>query len=398
MKPRYSGVSASHGPGRWRALPAIALAAFGLLAALPARASEPPQAGVATSAPARHASFFVGGRYEGAPGQEVMQGAVAVEMFAPERVEKPWPLVFFHGAAQTSVNWLGTPDGRTGWADFFVRQGYVVYVVDQPARGRSAYHAAIDGPLRNFSAPFIEKLFTASAQLGTWPQAKLHTQWPGGGRMGDAVFDAFYRTQVEFLPSNAATQKLVQAAGAALLDRIGPAILVTHSQAGAFGWLIADMRPSLVKSIVALEPLGPPFQDAVLGTAPSRPWGVTDIPMTYDPPVEQASDLATVRQDTPDRPNLEPCRLQAEPARRLPRLSGIPILVVAAEASYHAVYDHCTARYLSQAGATVDFQRLEDHGIRGNGHMLMLEKNSDEIAGFVAEWMGRHVPGPASGR
>ena len=94
-------------------------------------------------------------------------------------------------------------------------------------------------------ASLVEKLFTAPEEFGAWPQAQKHTQWPGegrlAGRMGDPVFDAFYSTQVESLPSNTETQKLVQSAGAALLDRIGPAILLTHSQAGAFGWLIASV-------------------------------------------------------------------------------------------------------------------------------------------------------------
>lgn len=375
----------------------LSILAFGAvpLAADPAPASP---ALIAGSVPARHGSFSVGGGYAGPAGQEVMRGAMAVEVFVPERISQPWPLVLFHGAAQTAVNWLGTPDGRPGWADVFLRQGYIVYVVDQSARGRSAYHPGLDGPIRSFSAPLIEKLFTASAQLGSWPQAKLHTQWSGSGRMGDPVFDAFYRTQVEFLASNADTQRLVQAAGSALLDEIGPAILITHSQAGAFGWLIADARPNLVKGIVALEPLGPPFRDAVLGTDPARPWGLTDIPLTYDPPAPQASDLAVTRQDGPDAPDLEPCALQAEPARRLAHLAAIPILVLTTQASYHAVYDHCTARYLRQAGASVDFERLADHGILGNGHMMMLEKNSDAIARFVASWMAAHVPKSASAR
>jgi pimeloyl-ACP methyl ester carboxylesterase len=47
----------------------------------------------------------------------------------------------------------------------------------------------------------------------------------------------------------------------ALLTKIGPAILLTHSQAGAFGWPVADARPDLVKAIVAVEPSGPPFYD-----------------------------------------------------------------------------------------------------------------------------------------
>ena len=68
------------------------------------------------------------------------------------------------------------------------------------------------------------------------------------------MFDAFYATQMETVISNELTQERNRDAGAALLDKIGPAIVLTHSQSGAFGWLIADARPQLVKAIVAIEP------------------------------------------------------------------------------------------------------------------------------------------------
>ena len=44
----------------------------------------------------------------------------------------------------------------------------------------------------------------------------------------------------------------------ALVDKIGPSILMTHSQGGAFGWPVADARPDKVKAILAIEPNGPP--------------------------------------------------------------------------------------------------------------------------------------------
>src|SRR5436305_6341577 len=113
------------------------------------------------------------------------------------------------------------------------------------------------------------------------------TRWPGEaasrGRKGDPVCDAFYATQVETLASNEETQRRNQAAGAALLDKIGPAIVLTHSQSGPFGWLIADARPSLVKGIVAIEPSGPPFEATIIGSGKACHWGPTDIPITYDP-------------------------------------------------------------------------------------------------------------------
>jgi pimeloyl-ACP methyl ester carboxylesterase len=242
--------------------------------------------------------FYVGGRYVG----EVMQGAMYVEVLRPKHLAHRYPLVLIHGAGQTGTNWLGTPDGRQGWAQYFLTRGYEVYIVDQPARGRSAWHPGVDGELKGVPASLVEKLFTAPEDSGAWPQAKKHTRWPGKGPLeghrGDPVFDAFYSTQVESLASNAETQQLMQSAGAALLDRIGPAILLTHSQAGAFGWLIADARPNLVKGIIAVEPFGPPFHDAVLGDGRARPWGLADIELTYDPPVKTPDEIDIIQQDS----------------------------------------------------------------------------------------------------
>lgn len=328
--------------------------------------------------------FFVGGAYVGGAGQEVMRGAMYVEHIAPSRVTQPYPLVLISGTAQTAVNWMTTPDGRTGWAQYFVDRGYEVYLVDQPARGRSAWHPGLDGELRNFPVSTVESLFTTAD--GPWPQAKLHTQWPGTGRKGDPAFDQFYASQVEYVGSNIDTQSAMQAAGAALLDRIGPAVLVTHSQAGPFGWLIADARPQRVRAVVAVEPQGPPIRS---GERKTSAWGVADIALQYTPPVTAADELQVESQAAPDAAGLQACWSQKEPARQLDRLKAIPIMVLGTEASYHAAFDHCTVRWLRQAGATVHFQRLADEGIHGNGHMVMLEKNNLEVAAVIDRWVRR---------
>jgi pimeloyl-ACP methyl ester carboxylesterase len=339
--------------------------------------------------------FYVGGKYAGGANNEVMAGQMYVEVLRPQRVVQKYPLVLLHGAGQTATNWMGTPDGRTGWADYFLEQGYVVYLVDQPARGRSPWHPSVNGPLQMRPPSWVEQRFTAPEIADIWPQARKHTQWPGNGdkkgRRGDPVFDAFYATQVEGLESAVETQTLVQADGAALLDKIGPAILITHSQSGAFGWLLADARPKNVKAIVAMEPAGPPFHDAVFDQDKNRAWGLTDIPITYAPPVKSPAELAIVEEPKADGPDLAPCWSQADPPRRLVNLQGIPVLVVTAEASYHAPYDHCTARFLAQAGVANTHLRLGEQGIHGNGHMLMIEKNNLEIAALLQKWITGHV-------
>jgi pimeloyl-ACP methyl ester carboxylesterase len=119
------------------------------------------------------------------------------------------------------------------------------------------------------------------------------------GRKGDPVFDAFYTTQVETVISNEETQARNQAAGAALLDKIGPAVILTHSQSGAFGWLIADARPQLVKAIIAIEPADPPFENSINAGGKARPWGLADIAIACDPPIKQTSELAIEREAIP---------------------------------------------------------------------------------------------------
>ena len=70
----------------------------------------------------------------------------------------------------------------------------------------------------------------------------------------------------------------------------------------------------------------------------------------------------------------------------------MPILVLTAEASYHAPYDHCTVKYLRQAGVKPTFIRLADLGIHGNSHVMMHEKNNKEIAAVIAQWLDKTVP------
>ena len=187
----------------------------------------------------------------------------------------------------------------------------------------------------------------------------------------------------------------------ALLDKIGPAILLTHSQSGPLGWPVADARPDLVRAILAVEPNGPPFFNVENVSAPEwfrdaaekqRPFGITAVPLRYSPGVTNESDLEIARQEQADGPDLSRCWLQKSPARQLPNLQKMPILILTSESSYHAAYDHCTVKYFEQAGVHPKWVRLPDVGIHGNGHMMMLEKNNMEIAAFMSRWLDSQFP------
>ena len=376
---------------------AVALALLVAATAGQGRAAVPSSAkaqGVASVG-----ALFVGGHYT-PDGKAMTDQAHVLYMLPAKRLHRT-PLVFIPGAGQTVTNFLATPDGRPGWADLFVQQGWAVYLMDQPGRGASGYNREAYGPAARQTPAFAQQRFTAPQNFAPeagkpqgWPQAKLHNQWPGTGAPGDPAFDQFYASQVESA-AGGVSAKLVADAGAALLDRIGPAVVITHSQSGAFGWAIGEARPDLVKAIVAVEPSGPPF----FGAPPpwgdsdpdklSRPWGLTTTPLTYDPPLKDPADLAKVQEAAPEGPDLVRCWRQAEPARRLVNLSRFPVLILVSEASYHAGYDHCTARYLSQAGVKTDFVRLANLGLHGDGHMLMLEKHSAEVAGEIGRWLNQ---------
>lgn len=356
---------------------------------------------------AEHSYFFVGTEYIEAGGRTLSQGSMYVEKFAPVEQKHVTPVVMIHGFGQTGVNFIGTPDGRRGWMHDFLRAGYTVYVVDQSARGRSG-HSLLQiqgGTLFVEDVDKVQNYFTNISARQLWPQARHHSQWPGSGQVGDPVFDQFYASQVDGLSDRSQTEHMVRNAGAELLDKVGPAILLTHSQAGSIGWLIADVRPRLVQAILSVEPNGPPFFDVLYGERSykeqqpwheynlqllARPYGITRAPLTFDPPLAEDEVLAFELQSVEANKELVTGYLQTSPARQLPNLHGIPILIMVTQASYHAPYDHLTSDFLTQAGVDNDLVYLEQLGCTGNGHMVMNEKNNHAVADILISWLQAH--------
>lgn len=113
--------------------------------------------------------------------------------------------------------------------------------------------------------------------------------------------------------------------------------------------------------------------------------------VAYSPPVKDVSELAVVKQTKADAPGLIPCWEQMEPARKLVNFKDIPTMLLVSEASFHAGFDHCTVKWARQAGVKTDFIRLEERGIHGNGHMMMIEKNNLQIAKLIDDWVVENV-------
>src|SRR5215510_6230568 len=165
----------------------------------PAGAEEP-------LAIAKQGYFFVGGKYSTVGAKQVMNGQIYVEYQIPKKRTQAYPLVIVPGAAQTATNFNGTADGREGWTQYFLRRGYAVYIVEQPGRGRSSYQPDTDGAQGYPQVLRVQQRFTAPEKFNLWPQARLHTQWPGTGMAGDPNFDQFFASQVLFVQKADVTQ------------------------------------------------------------------------------------------------------------------------------------------------------------------------------------------------
>jgi pimeloyl-ACP methyl ester carboxylesterase len=256
-----------------------------------------------------------------------------VEHWIPREVRHPYPVVLIHGGYGQGSDWISTPDGRRGWATLFLEQGYEVYVLDRPGQGRNPYHPWVHGYFDK-EAPTFDGI--ARSVLGS---ASLHTQWPGGGDANDPAIAQVVAAMGQPMGNNPLTQNLWRSRGAKLLDEIGPAILVTHGDGVVFAWVTAEERANLVKGIVAIE-----------------------------------QPAASLRGQT-----------------QLANLAGIPIAIVTAEASDANASDPGIAASLREAGCTVEHIRLAERNVRGNGPMVVMEKNNREALEPILRWLDTAV-------
>lgn len=270
-----------------------------------------------------------------------------------DRDRRADPVVMVHGSSHTGKTFEETPDGRMGWAEYFVRRGMPVYVVDHSGRARSGFdpsatnraklegNAALVPSFRKFTNERAWTVFRFGASPFVPHQ---NTQFPTAAR--DQYFAQLVpNTETSYPDSGQATV----AALVKLLDRIGPAVLVVHSQSGRYGVAAAVARPGLVKALVSIEPSSCVVSDANVEAVFRR---VPFLTMFGD---FQGGDSYW-------EPRMAEC---VDIVRRIKAVRG------AAENIY-----------------------LPDRGIRGNSHMLMMDLNNRQLADIVLAWLGRYADVP----
>ncbi|KAF4989236.1 hypothetical protein FGRMN_9249 [Fusarium graminum] len=345
-------------------------------------------------------------------------GQMYVECMEPANRLYPYPIVLIHGDFHTGQT--TKPDGKPGWASFFLSKGFQVFIVDLPPSGRSNFltpshyihrDVGINSSLiparaveTGLTAPSVPREPNVPLQ---YEKAALHNRWPGTGQRGDPVFAKYCASLVTLHLNKVERQSLAQNALQALLGHIGKSILLGEGSGGNMTWLATDVEPDLVAGTIALEPVGPPFGTAcpteknpyreyspyIQRQEGVRPYGLTDIPLTYDPPCHAhegfdhpaKEPLDIVRVIAPDKKS--ECYMQKGDGRKLVNVRKVPAAVLTAHASSHGVYDWATAGFMMQAGVKCDWIRLESRKILGNGHLMFLEENSNEIAEVVLEWI-----------
>ena len=249
-----------------------------------------------------------------------------------------YPLLLWHGGGLTGVTWETKPDGAPGWQSYFLHQGHDVYVSDAVERGRASWARYPEiNPTPPFFRPKQEawELFRIGP-AGSWA---TKTAFPGTQFPTDAT-DQFAKQAV---PRFATSDKEIQAAYDAYVQKACPCVIVVHSQGGNFAFNAALHAPDKIKAIIAVEPSGAPPASADLA-------GLKGVP-----------HLFVWGDHIGDHP-LWP-RFQA------------------AVAAYREA--------LGKAGAMADWVALPERGITGNTHMLMMDRNSDQIAALIQDWMGR---------
>ena len=215
-------------------------------------------------------SFFVGGEivnsiYTGGAGNgSYVRKQMYVDYKVPAQKNHSWPIVFLHGGGLTGATWETTPDGREGWDTYFARKGFTTYVVDMPGRGRAGFdpepinHGVVD---QNISlVPSIQRFTRERAWTFFRIGPTVGTPYPGT----QFPIDSADQLSAQGVPYAEVTfqgggQANTPPAMAALLDRIGPAIIISHSLGGPQTDALVGLRPNLIKGVINIEAVQNPI-------------------------------------------------------------------------------------------------------------------------------------------
>lgn len=301
-------------------------------------------------------SFHVGGKLievKGQPIKEVVftpggvpakvdpNGTYQIEQmyaqyFLVQRRKGKLPLLMWHGGGLSGVTWETKPDGKPGWLNYFLKKGWDTYVSDAMERGRASWSPTF-GP-----DPIVLPLGDPWERfrvgpIGSWNNDKAKRATYPGAQFPIASYEQFMK---QGIPRWVTTDKQIVAAYIELVDKVCPCVVMVHSQSGTFGYQALEARPDKVKALVAVEP--------TLGGDVKKIESVKGTPI-----------LVVIGDNAKDHPRWKAIRQHS--------------------VNYQSAF--------KTAGGNLDLVDLPDVGIKGNSHMVMMDKNSDQVADLIQKWL-----------
>jgi pimeloyl-ACP methyl ester carboxylesterase len=294
-----------------------------------------------------------------AEGGHITLNQMYVEFMVPAEVSGV-PVVMLHGATLSGKTYDTTPDGRMGWYEYFVRRGHPTYVPDQVSRARSGFDISVYNDVRAGVRPpaDLPNAFRQADELN-WTQFRIGPAY--GQAFPDGQFPIEFAAEMsrQAIPDLNATLPTPNPNFRAMADlavQLRGAVLMGHSETGALPLNAAVTDPAGVKGLILVEPGGCNF----------TPWTEENIAM----------------------------------------LASVPILVVfgdhldletgLADFSWQNAYNDCQSFIARVNAANGNAQMLypPDRGIRGNSHVLMMDRNNLQIADLILDWMRTEVERP----
>jgi len=314
-------------------------------------------------------SFAVGGKVITNPGTfdggkptpegQTLHGDHAYVFYQIPRRARKLPLVMWHGAGQFSKTWETTADGREGFQNIFLRRRFGVYLLDQPRRG-NAGRGTVGATI---AATPDEQFWFNLFRIGQWPEYFPGVQF---SREPEALNQYFRAMTPNTGPFD---MEVISDAVSALFGKIGPGVLMTHSQSGGPGWLTALKNPN-VRAIVAFEPGSnfifpegevPPAMPSAAGTLEGVP-----VPQAEFMKLTRIPIVIYFGDNIPEQPTAS--------------LGGDNWRVRLAMA-------RLWRDAVNKRGGDVTLVHLPEIGIRGNTHFPFSDLNNVQIADLVSAFL-----------
>ena len=314
-------------------------------------------------------SFAVGGTVIVNPGKfdpfkptlegQTLHGDHAYVFYQVPVKARKYPLVMWHGMGQFSKTWETTPDGREGFQNIFLRKRFGVYLIDQPRRG-DAGRSTVEGTIT--PTPDEQQWF-GTFRIGIWPNYFDGVQFAHDPTTLNQYFRAM-TPSVGPIDINVNTNAV-----SALFNKIGPAILVTHSHSGGMGWLTA-VKNQNVKAIVSYEPgSGFLFPEGEVPAPIPGSGGTLEavgVPLSGFQQLTRIPIVLYYGDYIPDKPSPNPgqdfWRVRLEMAR-------------------------LWRDVVNRHGGDVTLVHLPEIGIKGNTHFPFSDLNNMEIADLLSDWL-----------